>query len=120
MSKTRAQNAQYQREYRQRNLEKMRAYGRKRYNDNKEYYARWHIKDTYGLTPDEVDDMLHKQRGLCKLCRKPMKRINVDHCHKTGCIRGLVCRNCNFAIGCFNDDPALMRRAARHVEQCRS
>ena len=42
---------------------------------------------------------------------------NVDHCHKTGLIRGLLCARCNKAIGWFGDDPALLEAAALYLRQ---
>ena len=69
----------------------------------------------YGLTEEEYQKMYDAQRGLCALgCGKEVTCI--DHCHASGKLRKLLCRNCNLALGFFMDDPELMRRAAIYIE----
>jgi Recombination endonuclease VII len=60
--------------------------------------------------------------GRCEICDTPFttmwnNRENVDHCHKTGAIRGLLCRSCNQAIGLLKDDPRLLRAAIRYLKK---
>jgi hypothetical protein len=76
----------------------------------------------YGLSYGQYQSLLDKQGGLCALCRSAWKGwsgkqgLHVDHCHKTGRVRGLLCGDCNTAIGRFGDDPALLRAAAAYLE----
>lgn len=52
----------------------------------------------YQLTPEQYDLILWHQGGVCAICRKPpkeSKRLNVDHSHSTGKVRGLLCHRCN-------------------------
>ncbi|MER6733333.1 endonuclease VII domain-containing protein [Streptomyces puniciscabiei] len=74
-----------------------------------------HLKRKYGLTEAERDAMIAAQRGLCAifLAAPPM---HVDHCHKTGRVRGVLCFNCNSGLGLLRDDPEVVRRAAAYLE----
>jgi hypothetical protein len=77
------------------------------------YYRR-----TYGLTADEVDDLLEAQGGGCAICGARPERLaslHLDHDHATGAIRGFLCIDCNHGLGKLRDDPTLLRRAADYV-----
>ncbi|MEU9391284.1 endonuclease VII domain-containing protein [Streptomyces sp. NPDC048324] len=74
-----------------------------------------HLKREYGLTEAERDEMVAAQMGLCVICLKA-PAAHVDHCHKTGKVRGVLCFNCNSAIGKLGDDPDAVRRAAAYLE----
>ena len=76
----------------------------------------------YGLTPDVREAMLVAQGHACGICRtkKPGGRYNswnIDHCHDTGVVRGLLCWECNIGIGKLKDDAHLLRRAIQWLEQ---
>jgi hypothetical protein len=67
----------------------------------KEYHA-YHLKATYGITPEQYDEMLSAQGGTCAICAappRPSRRLAVDHDHQTGKIRGLLCGLCNVSLG---------------------
>ncbi|UFR05496.1 endonuclease VII domain-containing protein [Streptomyces sp. Go40/10] len=74
-----------------------------------------HLQRNYGLTEAERDAMIVSQRGLCAICLEAPP-VHVDHCHKTGRVRGVLCFNCNSAIGKLRDDPDAARRAATYLE----
>ena len=61
---------------------------------------------SYGVSPSKLAQLLAIQNGRCAICKTPIqgKEINVDHCHKSKRIRGLLCRTCNTGLGCFKDD----------------
>lgn len=70
----------------------------------------------YGLTPESFNELLEKQNNLCAICFKPSKqRLHIDHSHETGLVRGLLCGNCNRAIGLFKDDCEVMRNAIKYL-----
>lgn len=74
----------------------------------------------YGLTPEEYIEILVSQGGVCKICGNPPSgrfSLSVDHDHETGKVRGLLCGNCNFAIGLMRDNPALLRKSAQYLEE---
>jgi hypothetical protein len=70
----------------------------------------------YGLTQEDFDGMVEDQGGACALCGQvPVDLLCVDHDHKTGEVRKLLCRKHNMALGLFADDPDLLEAAARYV-----
>lgn len=72
----------------------------------------------YGLRLGQYDEMLTAQNGVCAICggvNKSGKRLAVDHCHETGEVRGLLCTNCNTAIGKLGHDQALLRAAIQYL-----
>ena len=77
------------------------------------------LQRNYGLGVDEFDAMLAAQGGRCAICRTDEpggKGWHVDHNHKTGAVRGILCSGCNTGIGLLRDDPALLRDAAAYIE----
>lgn len=61
-----------------------------------------HLKRTYGLTLEDYDNLARLQNGVCMLCEEPESvgpRLSVDHDHKTGKVRGLLCKRCNLILG---------------------
>jgi hypothetical protein len=75
---------------------------------------RWHA---YGLSLEGFHALVAAQSGRCAICfEAPTGRgFHVDHCHRTGQIRGLLCRGCNLALGNMKDDPARLVRAADYL-----
>lgn len=75
----------------------------------------------YGLSLAQYSSMLSAQSGVCKICGappedcKPHGRLNVDHDHDTGKVRGLLCNRCNVALGGFRDSPALLLSAVKYL-----
>jgi hypothetical protein len=79
---------------------------------------RSHLKRTFGLTPDQYDVMLQRQGGTCLICEQPpaaRQWFDIDHDHRTGRARGLLCRNCNQGLGSFREDPFLRAAAAGYL-----
>jgi hypothetical protein len=73
----------------------------------------------YGISVEDYERLLTAQGGVCAICSKSPGRkiLRVDHCHRSTRVRGLLCDNCNLALGLFKDDPALLRRAAEYLER---
>lgn len=75
------------------------------------------FRTKFGIGLHQYQTLLEEQGGVCFICGQPDKRnLAVDHNHKTGAVRRLLCTNCNTALGKFQDDPALLRKAADYVE----
>jgi Recombination endonuclease VII len=74
------------------------------------------LKRRYGISPAEYDALLAKQGGACAICRRRAKgRLCVDHCHVTGMVRGLLCNECNGALGYLKDDQASLVAALAYL-----
>lgn len=77
------------------------------------------LKHRFGLTPKQYEELLKKQKGVCAICGNINRNgtwLSVDHDHITDEIRGLLCSNCNHAIGCMHDNPVVLRSAANYLE----
>lgn len=84
------------------------------------HYQRTKILRAYGLTLDDYDKLLALQGGVCAICLcppKPGKAFNVDHCHETGAVRGLLCFRCNFGISFFREDETVFKRVLEHLKR---
>lgn len=100
---------------------------KKRKDLNPEYHAyqrNFALKKKYGITLKEYNIIFINQNGLCKICLKPdvTKRrstvdgnLVVDHDHITGKVRGLLCHNCNVALGSFRDSEENLIRAVSYL-----
>jgi dCMP deaminase len=78
----------------------------------------WRLQDSYGLTQESYTRLLDVQGGVCAICkRKPEEgqHLPVDHDHATGRVRGLLCHQCNRAIGQLQDDLKNLRAAASYL-----
>ncbi|MFI5620163.1 endonuclease VII domain-containing protein [Streptomyces sp. NPDC051567] len=74
-----------------------------------------HLKRKCGITEAERDEMIAARGGVCLICLKA-PAVHVDHCHKTGRVRGVLCFNCNTGLGLLKEDPDRARRAAEYLE----
>lgn len=78
------------------------------------------IQRLYGITQSEYDDRWIAQNGLCPVChQKPNDKLHIDHCHKTGKVRGLLCRKCNLGLGYFEDDILRLENAIKYLQKHR-
>lgn len=109
------------------NKEKIEAYYELYHNDpekrkaSKTYQRKYWLMKQFGITPDDYDRMLNEQNGGCAICDSDKsgnrsKNFMIDHDHETGKVRGLLCYRCNQAIGAFDDNPDLLRKAATYLE----
>jgi len=79
------------------------------------------LQARFGITADQYNARLREQGGKCLVCSATSScmghKLAVDHDHKTGTIRGLLCKSCNIAIGNMHDDPQRLRNAASYLEK---
>ena len=83
-----------------------------------------HLRATYGLTDSEYKALLIKQNGRCAICREKkgneLQSLAVDHCHKDNKVRGLLCINCNTALGHFKDSIEILENAIKYIKESRN
>lgn len=108
--------------YYQKHSEEMLARSRKYRQEHPEKIRDRELKRSYSLTLDDYNTLLAAQNGVCAVCSKPPsgngdngKNLHVDHDHKTGKIRGLLCAKCNMAIGLFQESSVLLLSAAEYL-----
>lgn len=86
-------------------------------------YSRWHgMAKRYGLSKEHYLQLLKDQDGKCAICgcglgRAKQKSPDVDHCHKTKRVRGILCRQCNMAIGLMKDSDIRLTAAADYIRR---
>ena len=123
-----------------RDREKENAQSRVRYQQNRtteiQRSRRWnvanhekvlgsHLKKFFGITFQDYQRMIDEQGNKCAICENPetaidkrtgkVRRLHVDHNHRTKRVRGLLCSRCNIGIGYLMDDPRIARKAADYL-----
>lgn len=94
--------------------------GKLRYRDHKAKFQAYDLNKKFGLTVEQFQNLLDSQGGVCEICKsgfKPNKRPGVDHCHKTGKIRGILCDLCNKGIGHMRDSEEFLTAAAQYIRK---
>lgn len=86
------------------------------------------LRTKFNLTVEQYEALLSGQDGVCAICRRPeiarsktgaLRTLSVDHCHRTGARRGLLCDACNKGIGAFQDDTERLAAAADYLASYR-
>lgn len=88
-----------------------------------EYGKNWitndNLRRNYGVTLEQYNTMFASQNGCCALCGDHQslfnKRLSVDHDHSTGKVRQLLCHHCNTALGAFDENPILLKKAVKYL-----
>lgn len=78
------------------------------------------LKRVYGLSIAIHEKMIKSQNGNCEICKTKLfanKNTHVDHCHKTGSVRGILCQNCNTALGSFRDSIEILKSAQKYLQK---
>lgn len=90
----------------------------------------WDLRKHYGIRIKQYNQMLEAQGGVCAVCKRAETRIDlrtgeivplhVDHDHKSGDVRALLCGGCNAALGHLAEDPNRIRALADYAEWCQT
>ncbi len=96
-------------------------YREKRKHPRYALIKRRHKVKQYGLTLEQYEQLRKDHNDCCAICNQSQsertKLLHIDHSHKTGKVRGLLCDNCNMGLGSFKDNPELLRKAIEYVIQ---
>lgn len=127
VARKKASQSERSRRWRATNTERYRALAREAANRQRQkpgYQAKrneYEMLRKYGISAAEFDQMLEEQGGVCAICAGPRSgpgnRFHVDHCHDSNKVRGLLCGNCNTAIGLLGDDPERAEKAAAYLRR---
>ena len=85
------------------------------------------VRRKYGLTPEKYQQLFADCNNQCTICKDPVsmysyeehKTGQVDHCHTTSKVRGILCGSCNTSLGGFKDDTNLLKAAILYLEESR-
>lgn len=112
--------AERSRVWRKLNVDKSRANAIKYQKDNPEKVLEWKLRK-YGLSLEQHQALLNRSGGKCMICltgengMAQGKRLHIDHDHLTGRVRGLLCGNCNAALGLLQDNTDLLQKAKDYL-----
>lgn len=101
------------------NRSKLQTYKRKWNREHPEYLRKVNLKK-YGLSLEQYDEIFEVQDGVCAICggiNKDGRRLMVDHNHSDNRVRGLLCSNCNTALGLLGDSVEIFLSAAMYLER---
>lgn len=102
------------------NVERETAKKARWYANNSERQFDSTIKRKYGITAKEYYSMYKSQGGVCAIClskSQGKRKLQVDHSHLTGSVRGLLCINCNTVLGRIKDDKEILQRAIEYLQK---
>jgi len=88
----------------------------------KQTFRGYEFKKKYDITIDDYNDLLEKQKGGCAICGSEIAdncggHLQVDHCHKWGHVRGLLCAPCNRGLAAFDDNIFLLDKSIKYLRR---
>lgn len=109
------------RKWAKKNKDKIRVYHQTWDRKNQKRQIESRLIWKYSLSMEEFQKLSESQGNKCLICKVSaehlsLKKLYVDHDHKTGEIRGLLCRSCNIGIGMMKDNPEILRNAINYLE----
>jgi len=110
--------------WREKNPDAVRGYQKAYREKNREALVAKDRQRKFGITHQEYAKLYQSQGGVCAICSQPetatrlgkVKSLAVDHDHKTGRVRGLLCSDCNTGIGKLKDDPKVLQSAIQYLK----
>lgn len=106
--------------YKQKNPAAYKARRRNYWRQHRDRYLELYYPRYYGISYQDYQNLSNLQNSLCAICGHPPKsnkKLVVDHDHKTGKVRQLLCHKCNMIIGLLNEDPTYFQKALSYVQK---
>lgn len=113
----------YHKRYRDENRERVNKRKRDLYHNDPEFranYEQGRRRRKYGLSEDAYQKLLDASDGNCMICKKPWvgdRKLSIDHNHKTGKVRGLLCRICNVFLGRIDDSTEILEAMIAYLKE---
>lgn len=99
--------------------EQKREYAKTWYIKNKDRKKEYHIRKAFGIDISKYNIILKNQNNKCAICDIDNNNLNrslvIDHCHKTGKIRGLLCGRCNLMLGNIKDNKNILKKMIKYL-----
>ncbi len=92
----------------------------KYYQSHKRPWRNYYYQKKYGITLEKYEEMFKRQSGRCEICKsKPEKsrNLHIDHDKTTGKVRGLLCTNCNTALGGYRENIQILKAVIRYIKK---
>lgn len=83
--------------------------------EKKRRYQSDYLMRTYGISLEQYEAMCAERENCCDICGETQETLHVDHCHKEGHVRGLLCMHCNMGIGHFRDSTERLASAIAYL-----
>lgn len=111
----------YNKQYRKLNKVSIRLNKSKEYRLNRNKYLERELVRKYGINLIQYNEILKDQNSCCNICRIPqsqcLRAFDVDHCHSTNKVRGLLCNLCNIGLGSFRDNVEYLGNAISYLNK---
>ena len=97
-------------------------YNKKWKKDNPNWQKNNKLQKKYNISFEDMNNLLDEQNNKCKICGREFNGIEscVDHNHKTGKVRGMLCHACNMGIGYLKEDKNILKNAIKYLESDRN
>jgi hypothetical protein len=112
--------ANYNKNYYLKNKGELNTKHKNWYKNNRSKVSEQHIKKKYNLSPEALTLMLQEQNNRCAICKVSFDegfKVNIDHSHKTGKVRGLLCKHCNTALGSLKENVGVLMSAINYLKK---
>lgn len=124
-------NFEWKAQLKRRSGETLKQWHARKWKSRREHFPLYEsdrsLKRKYGITLADYDEMLKAQDGVCAICEKNetsydtrtggIRRLSVDHCHKTGKVRSLLCFRCNSVIGKIEESQGMVKAIAAYLQK---